>query len=231
MSDSAAILAARQKAVVHDKKWLKLLSRGRLFRFIPFIDLVLVAGSMATGEVHLSSDFDVIVGVRQSRMFTARFLLITTLDFFGWRRRNLDHGEASADTICPNHFVTPTRYALREPHGSYWENLYKNLVPIYGTLDSVSAFYTANIWMGERNYTDDLRHKYRTPARIKIFFEHMLSGNFGDWLEKRLRTPQVARIQEKLLPHAGYKPRLVVSEEELELHLDTKRIEEFEGKK
>ena len=225
------IIGTRWRAVLHDKKWLKLLRRAQIFRYIPFVDLVLVAGSMATGEVSSSSDFDIIVGVQKGRMFTARFFLILTLDIFGWRRKNLDHGEASRDTLCLNHFVTESRYELREPHGLYWKQLYQSLVPLYGTVSIVEAFYRANGgWIGERAYSDDLRHKYRNPSKIKVFFEKIFESTVGDWLEKRLRAPQLRRIKTKLLPRAGYKPRLIVSDEELELHLDTKRIEEFESR-
>ncbi len=229
MSEAVSVIRERRQAVLHDKKWLKLLSHARLFRFVPFIDLVMVAGSMATGEVRSSSDFDIIVGVRRGRMFTARFLLIIALDLFGWRRKNLDHGEASADTLCLNHFVTHTRYRLQEPHGAYWKELYQSLVPIYGELSTVQTFYDANVpWMGERVYGDDLRHKYKNASIIKIFLEKMLLGKVGDWLEKRLSAAQIRRINTKLLPHVGYKPRLIISDDELELHLDTRRIEELE---
>ncbi len=226
------IIRVRQKWVLYDKKWQKLLRRARLFRYIPFIDFVFAAGSMATGDVKPSSTFYIIVGVREWRMFTARFFLIFALDLFGWRRKNLDHGEASRDTICPNHFVTRTRYALSPPHGAYWTHLYQNLVPVYGAEEKIQAFYAANAaWMGSgRRYSDDLRHAARRDSGFKKFFEKILGGNFGDRTDRFLRGPQLRRIQARLVPRAGYKPRLFVSDDELELHLDTRRIEELEEK-
>jgi len=228
--NSEHIFKVRERAVLHDKKWQKLRRRSRLFRYIPFVDFILVAGSMATGEVRPSSDFDIIVAAQQGRMFTSRFFLIVALDFFRWRRKNLDHGEASADTICPNHFVTEARYKLSPPHGHYWRELYQRLVPLYGDSVKIARFYTANAsWMGERAYEDDMRHRFRNAAGITRFFEDFLSGSIGDGFERLLRRAQEKRIHEKILPHAGYKPRLHISDAELELHLDTKRIEVFEG--
>ena len=58
--DSAVILIRRQQ-VLYDKKWRKFLRRSWLFRFIPFLDFALGAGSMATGAVNANSDFDVIL--------------------------------------------------------------------------------------------------------------------------------------------------------------------------
>ena len=45
----------------------------QLFQYVPF-DFVFAAGSMAMGTVRQDSDFDVLVGVRHGRIFTARFL-------------------------------------------------------------------------------------------------------------------------------------------------------------
>ena len=47
-----------------------------LFRLIPFVDFILVAGSMAMGNPCEDSDFDVIVGVRRGRIFSAVLLLV-----------------------------------------------------------------------------------------------------------------------------------------------------------
>ena len=220
------VLRARRQAVLYDKKWLRLLDRAWIFRWIPFVEMAFAAGSMATGKVFPSSDFDILVAAKYGRMFTGRFFLILALDIFRWRRKNLDHGEAAADTICLNHFITEKSYALSPPHQAYWKTLYQNLVPIYGREEKIEEFYLANAWMGERRYGDDLRHKFRTASTPAKFFERILSGKVGDMLEQILRGPQLRRINEKLLPHAGYKPRLIVSDKELELHLDTRRIEE-----
>ena len=57
-----------------DKKFRIFKKRSRLFKYIPFVDFVLLAGSMATGRVHEKSDFDVIIGVRRGRVFTSWFL-------------------------------------------------------------------------------------------------------------------------------------------------------------
>ena len=223
------IIESRRRQVIYDQKWKKLLSRSWVFRYLPFIEFVIAAGSMALGNVNRDSDFDVIVGVRLGRIFTARFFLIVTLDILGWRRRNLDHNISSRDTICLNHFVTVSSYRLREPHNKYWQELYRNLVPIFGKPEVVREFFKANEdWLKWKiNYLDDLRHRYNSPSGFKFIIERALNGRLGNWLEGILRKPQLKRIEEKLKPALGYKPRLVYGDEELELHLDTKRTEEF----
>jgi len=151
-----------------------------------------------------------------------------TVDFFRWRRKDLDHGSSASDTICLNHFVTEKTFRLTEPHQIYWKKLYTHLVPLYGDMDIVRAFLTANTdWMGEREYSDDIRHKWRTGSMVQKFLEYLLTGAMGDVFERFCAKSQLNRIQKKLVPYVGYKPRLIYSQDELELHLDTKRIEEY----
>ena len=129
------------------KKWEKFSSRVRLFRFVPFADFVLASGSLATGKIHEKSDFDVVVGVRQRRIFTARFFAVAFFQLLGWRRSKLDEKEAASDKICMNHFVTPRSYRLSPPNNAYWNHLYQNLIPVLGNKKSISNFFKANDWM------------------------------------------------------------------------------------
>lgn len=215
---------------VIESKWKKLLGRARLFNFIPFVDFVFVAGSMAMGSVRENSDFDVIVGARQGRIFTARFFCVLIFGILGWRQKG-DHffGKSAQkpDRFCFNHFVTPAAYRLPPPHNKYWKDLYKSLVPIYGNPAIIQKFYGANAdWMGERRiYIGDGRNLYRKTGFLKKIFEKALSGKFGDWLQK-LKFFQIYFIK-RGLKNLGYKPRIIYTDNELEFHPDTKRIDEY----
>ena len=57
-----------------EEKWKVFEKRVKLFRYVPFVEFVLLAGSMATGRVHKKSDLDLIVGVRGAGGFSAWFL-------------------------------------------------------------------------------------------------------------------------------------------------------------
>jgi len=145
-------LKRRQQDVLFDKKWLRFLELARFFGYLPFIDFVFGAGSMALGNVHQDSDFDVIVGAKSGRIFTTRFFCVLMFGLLGRRRQKLSHKEAASDNICFNHFVAPESYCLRPPHNIYWQELYRNLVPIYGREEKIGEFFKANDWMGERIY-------------------------------------------------------------------------------
>lgn len=220
------------------KKWWKFLRRVRLFRFVPFADFVIASGSLATGKLHEKSDFDVIVGARQGRIFTARFFAVVIFGILGWRRSKLDHKEDSSDKICLNHFVTPRSYHLNPPHNEYWNHLYQNLVPVLGNEHQIGEFFQANDWMSPpRIYPTSpsgLRGASKRGPRylgegrslLKKFLEWVLGGRFGDGIEKMLKKDQVERIESGLPRSLGYKPRFIYNDDELEFHPDTSRIEE-----
>ena len=217
-------LKRRQQDVLFDKKWLRFLELARFFGYLPFIDFVFGAGSMALGNVHQDSDFDVIVGAKSGRIFTTRFFCVLMFGLLGRRRQKLSHKEAASDNICFNHFVAPESYCLRPPHNIYWQELYRNLVPIYGREEKIGEFFKANGWIGERNYSDDLRHKFHKPGFAGLFLEKILGGGFGDFIERFLKYVQVQRIKKSLKDSMGFEPRLVFNDKELEFHPDTLRI-------
>ena len=212
------------------KKWEKFSSRVRLFRFVPFVDFVLAAGSLATGQLHEKSDFDVVVGARQKRIFTARFFAVAFFQLFDWRRSKFDEKETASDKICMNHFVTPRSYRLSPPHNTYWNHLYQNLIPVLGNEKSISNFFKANDWMSPprlRWAERDSRYLGEGQSLLKKFLEWVLSSRLGDGIEKMLKEDQIKRIKFGLPQSLGYKPRFIYNDDELEFHPDTRRIEEI----
>ena len=220
------------KSDLRERKWRKFLSRVRLFRFVPFTEFVLAAGSLATGKLHENSDFDVVVGVRSGRIFTARFFAVLIFGIPGWRRKKLTHGENASDKICLSHFVTSKRYCLKPPYNDYWQNLYQSLVPVLGSREKIDEFFKANSWLSPAREYDVKRFKSNVfhvdveDSWFKSFLTKVLSYGLGNWFEGALKNFQVKRIGRNLKANSGYKPRVVYDDDELEFHPDTKRIEE-----
>ncbi|MEK7462783.1 MAG: nucleotidyltransferase domain-containing protein [Patescibacteria group bacterium] len=225
------------------KKWNKLLRRARLFTFIPFIEIVFVAGSMAMGTAGKDSDFDVIVGVRTGRIFTVRAFCVLFFGLLGWRRRNYSH--YVRDKFCFSHFIAPEKYSLSGPYNEYWKKLYLSLVPIYGNSKQIQKFYDANAgWTGCRRHSAlacpamavDAESRIKdwipvfagmTKNPITKIKEKILSGKLGNFLEKCLKNIQIKKIEKSLKTVKQYKPRNIFNDSELEFHPDTKRAEEF----
>lgn len=156
--------------LLYDRKWRLLRRRLWPFRFFPFVDFALAAGSMALGGVHQDSDFDIIVGARSGRLYTARFFCLAVYRLLGWRpsamRFKIPVFSASgrirtgrqdsrfknttvpvrraADKFCFNHFVTERSYRLQPPYNRYWQELYANLTPLYGEAARIARFFKEN---------------------------------------------------------------------------------------
>lgn len=230
MTDRHAYILRRAfQDVRTDEKWKKFIALRRIFRFLPFIEFVFASGSMAIGNAGPLSDFDVIIGAREKRIFTVRVACIVLFGMLGKRRKKLSHHDEASDKICLNHFVTRPAYGLSGPHNIYWEQLYKNLVPLFGSEASAKEFVFANPW-AHAKYARDRRFMSRRGA-IAAVFERVFDGAIGDFLEKILRALQRRRIEVNL-SHAesgGYKSRIKYDDTELEFHPDTKRIEEYIG--
>jgi len=220
------VLENRRRQVLYDKKWIIFLKKTWVLRHIPFIEFTLAAGSMALGNVHKDSDFDVIIAARPGKIFTSRFFSVLFFSLLGWRRKKLTHHGAARDKICLNHFITKDSYRLSPPYNKYWKALYVSIVPLYGAPAAIDNFFLANEeWLDKkRHYEDDLRHRYRKPSLFKQGLEFLLTGKFGDWFERVQRKIQVRRIENGLSLETGYKPRIIYNDKELEFHPDTARM-------
>ncbi len=197
-----------------------------LFSFIPFLDFVIVSGSLAFGNAHEDSDFDVIVGAREGRIFTVRIFCLLIFGLLGLRRQGTDSKKLSSDKVCFNHFVTPPAYKLSPPYDDYWRGLYQNLVPVYGRKKKIESFFSANDWTGGELVVDWARFKPTKFNPARIFLEFVLHEFLGDVFEKLVKKTQLERIEESLKRDIGYKPRIRYNDKELEFHSDTRRIEE-----
>ncbi|MBI2013646.1 MAG: hypothetical protein HYS87_02360 [Candidatus Colwellbacteria bacterium] len=225
------------------KKWSKFKHRVGLFNHVPFVDFAFAAGSMAMGSAREDSDFDVIVGARHGRIFTVRFFSHLFFALRKWRATHnsdshlgvmINHNTRSktADKICLNHFVTPKSYKFSPPYNEYWNKLYSNLVPLLGNEPEIEKFIDMNDWVRpERKYMRSPFHENFKPSRIRKFLERALSGPFGDYIEIKLKAFQIKRIKKSASDPSHYKPRIIYSDDELEFHPDTKRIEEILTKK
>jgi hypothetical protein len=209
-----------------DQKWNKLLRRAGLFTFIPFVEIVFTAGSMAMGNAGEDSDFDFIIGVKSGRIFTVRFFCWLFFGILGWRRKRGVEGRNAKDKFCFSHFVAPEKYAFSPPYDNYSQKLFSSLVPIYGDKEKIQKFYDANaFWMDEkRAYKKDARHIYEAPGPFKVFLESVFGSKLGDVLEKWLKIAQIKKIEKSLKTEKHCRPRIIFNDSELEFHPVCKSI-------
>lgn len=206
-----------------EKKWRVFEKRVKLFRYIPFIEFVLLAGSMAMGRVHEKSDFDVIIGVRSGRIFTAWFLSALIFELFGWRETP---GRDTSEKVGMPHFAAPEGYTLTPPYDAYWNDLYERLIPALGDETRMAEFFAANDWLNPpRVYKRHEKYIGSANSWCKKVVEFVLGGWLGNIFESVLKKWLVKKIENP--KKLGYKPRVFWDDTKIELYRDTKRIEKM----
>ncbi len=213
------ILERKWQDVLLDKKWRKLMRLRFFFSLLPFVNFVFISGSLALGNVHEHSDFDVLIGCKEGRVFTARFFS-NVLFILIRKRREAFYGK---DRICLNHYITPSSYALKKPYALY-PPLIASLVPFYGSKEEMDKFIKANrltfLKNGDRRFIGSERRL------IAILIEKMLKGTLGDMFERLIKRLQIPRIRAFLKSqHVISQDGIILSDKEIELHPNTKKIE------
>ncbi|MCL4399676.1 nucleotidyltransferase domain-containing protein [Patescibacteria group bacterium] len=211
-----------KKLLALDLKWKKLIKLADFFRFIPFIDFVAATGSMAVGNVNENSDFDVLISVRRGRIFTARYMVNFFFSIIHGRR--LDDVEGSSpDKLCFNHFITENTWELK-PLNSYSNEIYKNMVPLWGDEEKIKNFLNKNSAYGDsmEKLTEDLRFNSKNKSFIAKLIEFFLKNLLGDFLENKIIGPISKKRLERYLASKSKGGRVIVTGEELEFHFNPK---------
>jgi hypothetical protein len=214
----------KKQDILLDKKWKKVVRLANWFKFVPFINFAIINGSMALGTVTPKSDFDVLIGVRDGRIFTARYLALFLFSLLGVRRRDDSEG-SGPDKLCFNHFVTEKSFS--KPSRNFYRcELYKTMVPIYGKKEEIVKFIKANEWSGlEINAVYNLRYKESGAEWLKFILENILGSKLGNFLEKLLKSVAVHRLSAYVKKRA--RGRVNISDTELEFHFNLSGEEKF----
>lgn len=202
-------------------KYLKRAKRAaRALRWCPFIKMAGLNGSIVWGEDTVASDIDFLIIAKAGRLYTTRFFATFLVGLTGYRR----HGKKVAGRICLNCYLNEKNPDItpNDPRSNYKvANAYRFLIALVDENETTRSFFKTNIWMKEyeisgEKYQADLKQKYfnKFPIKPKKIWEGILSGKFGDYLEKKLMNYQVERIM------SGYKKgdETVAQVNEIRLH-------------
>jgi len=207
--------------VAYREKYLhRAIIAGKVLRFVPFLRMAGLNGSLVRGEDTEKSDIDFLIIARSGRLYTARFFTVLFLHLTGWRR----HGKYIAGRICPNCFlsdknpdITPANPESRKKVAE----ANKYMIPLVEKPGMAEKFFETNQWFNRYQvsgfeYQAKLRKRLipKGPTQPEYFLEFILGGRFGRWLERKLMNWQVKRIL------AGKKQgdEIVATREEIRLH-------------
>lgn len=205
-----------------------------IFKSCPFVDFVAICNYLPLGVVEQNSDIDLLVVTRPGRIFTARLFLTILSHLAGTRR----HGDKVEGRFCLSFYLNAenlTLYPLLiKPDDIYMAFWMVALLPIYANGEIFNQMKKENeLWLGK--YFDMTDRYYENVAIKKkknltgAFWESILKGKFGNWLENTLKAYFLNRHSRNIadLPENA---SVEVSSARLKFHNNDKRLfflEEF----
>lgn len=167
-----------------------------ILRFIPFLRMIGLNGSMVRGEFFKDSDIDFIIICEAKRMYFVRQLVMFLLTIFRLKRSD----QNTVSKICPNRWATTNRLQIT-PKDDYHAWTFSSTIPIYSQNLTYQNFVRANSWMREQGFAIHTRDIIIKDSRLvtwcKTWLERRLSGHFGNYLESRFKQSQIKRIKSK----------------------------------
>jgi hypothetical protein len=177
---------------------------GNVLRFVPFLKMAALNGSVVRGEETKKSDIDVLIIAKSGRLYTCRFFAVLLIHLTGWRR----HGKKTAGRICLNCYLNDQRPIIFPNRRASAYKVAKSCRYQIALVDdgkSFKKFEGCNPWLkgfsvGGRKHSKllkDLIFNDFPKKPLNNFASKLLSGWFGSWLEGKLMNYQVKRILSK----------------------------------
>jgi len=233
LSNHQEIVKKRQNRQSDLEKKLKIAKRAvKKMRWVPFLEAVFLCNNLAFGVSNDDSDIDVLVVVRDGRIWTARFFTTLFLQVFGLRR----HGKKIKNRICLSFYLSDKYLNLRnlriespDVYLIYW---LASLKPIYDIVGITEKIQRANKWILEYlpnafNGPDDSSEKDKNGG-LAIFFknvlERMWGGRYGDLIETQMREMQKTKMKMNLYSKQNKNnSEVVINDRMLKFHENDRR--------
>lgn len=168
----------------------KLLKRAklaaRILAYVPFIRMISINGSLATGNIKSDSDIDFFIITEKSHLWTTRFFTVGILSLLRLRAKGTNHNHK----ICLNHFLSNQNLSLsfKNRYNALQYSRLKILLDIDG---QHQQFIESNAWM--KRFIK-LPIRFQKPNKQNIFQE-FLEYIFKD-SEYRFKERQLKKIKQ-----------------------------------
>lgn len=174
-------------------RWKKVHRVVNLLKFLPYIKNISVINSLSYNNSNEDSDIDILIVAKKGRLWTARAFAILLLEIIGQNKNKWYR----AGKFCLGFAFDETRLnlaGLKFSDDIDFTYLFANLTPVYDR-GIYNKMIDENPWVIEElpNWQPKKCKIQNTKFRI---IEKMLSGRFGDRLEKWLAKIQIKKIKQ-----------------------------------
>lgn len=223
----------RQRSVRFlEKKMKKAKKAGQKIRCIPFVRALFVCNLLPI-TVKQRSDIDVLIVVKENRLWTTRLLITLVLSLFRLRRNK----KKITDGICLSFYITDNaldlsslRFQDEDIYFIYWLAM---LLPVYDPENFYTQIQKKNDWT--TSYISNAFTPYRGLNRWTVtdtvlskiarqFGEWFLRSYWGDWIEKVCKKLQRRKMEhnKESVQRAG-DTRVVIGDTMLKFHENDRR--------
>lgn len=219
----------KHRYLLAERKYRKARRVIRILSHIPWIRMISVCNTLGYSNAPEDSDIDLFIIVRPGRLWTARFLVISFLKFFGLRpllARFGNYPEIRKDKLDANFFLSESHLSLEslaiknDVYLAYWLLLQTPMYDPYGTY---AKLIEANRWIKKKlpNAIINMPSYRRQFSRQSSIFRVILAVlNPGEFLCQKL---QMKIMPQHLKALANQDTGVVINEHMLKFHDQDKR--------
>jgi hypothetical protein len=203
----------RRRAAISAPLMGRLRLYTKVFKYLPFVRMVALTGSLSMQNVDHRADMDVMVVTAPGRVWLGRAAVILLVHL----------ARLAGDTICPNYVVAENALAL-DDLSIYGAHEVAQMVPLYGR-DVYHRVWASNpqvIRHLPNAQAWPMPHDRMQPVAqaCKRGLERLLGGAFGDWLERWECRRKIDRLSKRqAMPMA----EIVLSTQQCKGHFDQHR--------
>jgi len=185
---------------------------ARWLRFVPFVRMIALTGSLAMKNAESGSDLDLLIVLEHGKIFTGRTCVTGMVHLLGRRR----HGDKIANRVCLNYFITDSSFEI-VLKDLFSASEYSFIYPVFGW-HNFQKFQQANEWIKKYkpNFRPDeipnlkfLKETFFT-YRLRLVGEALLGFGFIEEFLKKWQTKRIARD-----PRTKKDGSMVVANEEM----------------
>ncbi|MCU0680152.1 MAG: hypothetical protein MUF50_02495 [Planctomycetes bacterium] len=204
---------------------------AKLLSYLPWVKMVALGNSIGSHNWRQEGDIDLLIMVKERRVWLVRFLAATITKIFNLRPRPGNE----ENKICLSFFVSDQDlnfkkfcYSDKDVYFHYW---LANLLVLYSRSGIYRKFVGTNAWLkkhlpnwrpGEISYRYRVRNNFTLIYRL-IRFPYL--RHFFDYLEKKSQTYQWRFFPLDLKKKANKGTEVVLSPGVLKLHVNDRRQE------
>lgn len=205
--------------LIRTKNWQKVNWVIKILKFVPFVKNISIINSLAFGASHKNSDIDILLITQKNRLWTARALTILILELLGQNKNKW----YQANKFCFG-------FAFDEEKLNLGDIRFKNdiyftfwLATLWPILDRkiYKKFILKNSWIFE-NLPNWFPKDIKNQQEKRSVMEKILTGRFGERLEKILSYLQIKRIWSDRENHR-LGASVVANDQMIKLHAYDKR--------